>query len=65
MVEEWADEDDSHARSENFEAGSRARVYGCCLPISLGLLLVVAAPPRCWSSLDRCAIGRIARMSYI
>jgi hypothetical protein len=39
-VEDGADADDSHARSESFEARPRVRVYGCCLPISLGILLV-------------------------
>jgi hypothetical protein len=40
-VEDSADADVSRASSEHFEARPRVRVYGCCLPISLGILLVL------------------------
>jgi hypothetical protein len=39
-AEGGADPDDTYARSEGFEA-PRVRVYGCCLPLFLGMLLVV------------------------
>jgi hypothetical protein len=35
--------DDSAAGAESFEVRPRVRVYGCCLPICLGMLLVVIA----------------------
>jgi hypothetical protein len=42
-VEDRPSADDSYARSEPFEARPRVRVYGCCLPISLGMLLAFVA----------------------
>jgi hypothetical protein len=35
--------DDSAAGAESFEVRPRVRVYGCCLPVCLGMLLVVIA----------------------
>ena len=40
-VEDRPSADDSYAGSEPFEARPRVRVYGCCLPIALGILLTL------------------------
>jgi hypothetical protein len=39
-AEVGADPDDSYAGFEGFEVRPRVRVYGCCLPLFLGMLLV-------------------------
>jgi len=39
-VEDRVEADDRYARSESLEVRPRVRVYGCCLPITLGMLLV-------------------------
>jgi hypothetical protein len=39
-VEDTVEADDRYARSESLEVRPRVRVYGCCLPITLGMLLV-------------------------
>jgi hypothetical protein len=41
MVEDPAVADDRYAEVERYEARPRVRVYGCCLPLTLGLLLAV------------------------
>jgi hypothetical protein len=43
IVDDPAVADDRYAELEGYEARPRVRVYGCCLPISLGLLLAVLA----------------------
>jgi hypothetical protein len=39
IVDDPAVADDRYAELEGYEARPRVRVYGCCLPITLGLLL--------------------------
>lgn len=41
MVEDPAVARDRYAELERYEAPPRVRVYGCCLPITLGLLLAL------------------------
>ena len=41
MVEDPAVARDRYAELERYEARPRVRVYGCCLPITLGLLLAL------------------------
>jgi hypothetical protein len=41
MVEDPAVARDRYAELERYEARPRVRVYGCCLPIALGVLLAV------------------------
>ena len=41
IVEDPAVARDRYAELERYEARPRVRVYGCCLPITLGLLLAV------------------------
>ena len=41
IVDDPAVADDRYAELEGYAARPRVRVYGCCLPISLGLLLAV------------------------
>ena len=41
MVEDPAVADDRYAELEGYEARPRVRVYGCCLPLTLGLLLAL------------------------
>jgi hypothetical protein len=41
MVDDPAVARDRYAELERYEARPRVRVYGCCLPIALGLLLAV------------------------
>ena len=41
LVEDPAVARDRYAELERYEARPRVRVYGCCLPITLGLLLAV------------------------
>jgi hypothetical protein len=41
IVEDPAIARDRYAELERYEARPRVRVYGCCLPITLGLLLAV------------------------
>jgi len=41
IVEDPAVARDRYAELEGYEARPRVRVYGCCLPITLGLLLAV------------------------
>jgi hypothetical protein len=41
MVEDPAVARDRYAEFERYESRPRVRVYGCCLPITLGLLLAV------------------------
>jgi hypothetical protein len=41
MVEDPAVARDRYAEFERYEARPRVRVYGCCLPIALGMLLAL------------------------
>jgi hypothetical protein len=41
IVEDPAVADDRYAELEGYEARPRVRVYGCCLPIALGMLLAL------------------------
>ena len=41
LVEDPAVADDRYTELERYEARPRVRVYGCCLPITLGLLLAL------------------------
>ncbi|HSO54738.1 MAG TPA: hypothetical protein VL330_18830 [Actinomycetes bacterium] len=41
MVEDPAVARDRYAELERYEARPRVRVYGCCLPVTLGLLLAL------------------------
>ena len=41
MVEDPAVARDRYAELERYEARPRVRVYGCCLPIALGMLLAL------------------------
>ena len=41
MVEDPAVARDRYAELERYAARPRVRVYGCCLPITLGFLLAV------------------------
>src|SRR4030095_13872646 len=41
IVDDPAVTDDRYAELEGYEARPRVRVYGCCLPITLGLLLAL------------------------
>jgi hypothetical protein len=43
IVEDPAVADDRYAELEGYEARPRVRVYGCCLPIALGMLLAFLA----------------------
>jgi hypothetical protein len=43
IVDDPAVADDRYAELEGYEARPRVRVYGCCLPITLGLLLALIA----------------------
>ena len=41
IVDDPAVADDRYAELEGYEARPRVRVYGCCLPIALGMLLAL------------------------